>query len=112
MDDKTKVVGNFRRSASAHALATENGDYKTVNKYYDAIVQSAKHLREKYSILDLEPLLQSDGVGVRLWSASYLLKFELNNAVTTLEEIAKGTSIHAFTAEMTLKQFQTGELEL
>lgn len=112
MNDKEEIIEAFRIAASTHAQATENGDYKTANKNYDDIVRSAKYLREKYSILDLEPLLESDNVGVRLWSASYLLNAASSNAVTTLEEIAKASSIHSFTAEMTLKQFRAGKLEL
>ena len=44
MNNKNKTVENFRKNASAHACATENGDYKSANKSYDAIVQSVKDL--------------------------------------------------------------------
>ncbi len=102
----------FVLNANSHALAIENGDYKTANKAYDKIVQAANFLKSRNQILLLSDLLDHTSVGVRSWAACYLLPVAEVKAKSVLEEISKREDIHGFNAEMDLVQWEKGELKL
>jgi len=50
--------------------------------------------------------------GVRVGAAAYLLASRTERAVATLRPIAKGVGISALGAQMTLKRYERGDLEI
>lgn len=101
----------FVEASIKQAEATEQGDYKMGNKYYNKIIDAANYLKNEDAINSLKVLLSSPFVGVRLWAACYWLSVDENEGVKVLEEIAKNTDIHSLTAETTLSEWNKGNLK-
>lgn len=101
----------FEESAVKQAAATEQGDYKTGNKCYDRIIKAVAFLKSENEISQLEKYLFDSSVGVRLWSACYLLPINEREGIRVLEDIAKSAGIHSLTAETTLSEWRKGNLK-
>ena len=101
----------FEEASIKQAEATEQGDYKTANKYYDIIIAAATFLKSEKAIDNLMPFLYNPSIGVRLWAACYLLSTHAEEGIKILEEIAKTSGIHSLTAETTLSEWKKGNLE-
>lgn len=110
--DESTAFSIFEESAKLHGECTENGNYKEGNKHYKEILDSAKYLNQNALLNLLTPLLDSDFVGVQLWTATFLLKTEEKLAISKLREIEKLKNIHSLSAEMTLKMWKEGKLNL
>jgi hypothetical protein len=102
----------FIEAATKHAEATEQGDYKTVNKSYAIIVKAITFLKEQNEIEKLSEFLSHSSVGVRMWAATYLLPVLENEGLRVLKQIAGETGIHSFTAKITLSEWEKGSLKL
>ena len=63
----------FEDACIKHSEATEQGDYKTGNKYHSKIMKAIAFLKNENAITNLKDYLSSPSVGVRLWSACYWL---------------------------------------
>lgn len=110
--DKKTALASFEESAVKHAEATEQGDYKTANKCYANIVKAINFLKEQGEIISLTDFLNHSSVGVRNWSATYLLPMKEKEAVKILEEIVRKKDIHSLSAETTLSEWRKGNLKL
>ena len=110
--DSETALEKFEEAATKHTEATEQGDYKTANKCYAVIAKAVLFLKEQNEIQQLSVLLNHDSVGVRGWTATYLLPLKEQEAVQVLEQIAGGTGIHSFTAKTTLSEWRKGNLKL
>ncbi len=107
------AIQQFTKAAEIHAKSTEIGDYKTGNKNYDFIVNSIKELKNLNAIDALLPYLNDNqNVGVRLWAARYLLKKCECKAIQVLKEVMQKGDIHSFDAEMTLEEWNKGNLKM
>ena len=102
----------FEEAAIKHAEATETGNYTQANKSYQVIAKSARYLKETNSLKQLSKLLDSESVGVRMWTATYLLPIFERNAMQILQSIASGNNIHSLTAKMTIDEWEKGTLIL
>ncbi|MBZ4043676.1 DUF2019 domain-containing protein [Flavobacterium hibisci] len=101
----------FLESSAKQAEATENGDYKTANKYYDKIIKSANFIKNENEINIFYDYLSNPNVGVRLWSAYFLLPVNEREALKVLKDIVKTNEIHSLTAETTVKEWKKGNLK-
>lgn len=101
----------FEEACIKHSKATEQGDYKTANKYYTEIINSVGYLKSVSEISNLRDFLCSPFVGVRLWAASYWLAVNEQEGIMVLEEIVKSPGIHSLTAETTLSEWKKGNLK-
>jgi hypothetical protein len=101
----------FEEACIKHSEATEQGDYKTGNKYYTKIVKAATFLKNENAISNLRDYLSSPFVGVRLWTACYWLAVNEQEGIKVLEEIVKSPGIHSLTAETTLSEWKKGNLK-
>lgn len=112
--DKKMALDLFYENAKKQALATENGDYKNGNENVDKIRQAIIYLKETNSLSDLFDFLKNNSVGVRLWTATYLLPIYEKECIKVLEDIINGNkdSIHSFDAEMVLSEWKKGSLNL
>ncbi len=100
----------FEEAAIKQAEATESGDYKTGNKYYNEIRKAVDFIKSINAINELEPFLSHGSVGVRMWSACYYLPVDESIGLKVLEDIVKDSSIHSLTAETTISEWKKGNL--
>ena len=106
------ALNQFEEAATMHAQATEQGNYKTGNKCYTVISRVIKFLKEENELKKLSSFLNHPSVGVRMWSATYLLPISENEGIKVLERIVGETGIHSLTAETTLIEWRKGNLKL
>jgi predicted nucleotide-binding protein (sugar kinase/HSP70/actin superfamily) len=106
------ALKTFEDAAIQHEKATQSGDYKAANKAFKSINECARYFRENEEVEKLLIFLNHESVGVRVWSASYLLFSHESDAIKTLEEISLGIGIQSFNAQMTLKEWRKGTLKL
>lgn len=111
MKDIKTALEIFEDACIKHSEATEQGDYKTGNKYYDQIVKAVNFLKNENEINTLKKYLSSPSVGVRLWTAYFWLGVDKKEGVKVLEEIVKRADIHSLTAETTLSEWKKGNLK-
>ena len=116
--DTMKKINNFEtalqmyeEAAIKYAAAIDVGDYKTANKCYTVISKVTTYLKESNEIGSLSTLLTHPSVGVRMWTATYLLPIMENEGIKVLEQIARETGIHSFTAKTTLSEWRKGNLK-
>ena len=102
----------FEEASIRQSEAIETGDCKTANKFYAKIVLATNFLKDKNDINKLEKLLLHESIGVRLWSATYLLTSNETEAVKVLETIEKTSGINSLTAETTLSEWRKGNLNM
>jgi hypothetical protein len=102
----------FEEAAIKHAEATEQGDYKTGNKNYKDIAKVIEYLKLNNQLLSLKQFLNNSSVGVRMWSATYLLPLIENESLKVLNEISNMQGIHSLTAKTTISEWQKGNLKL
>ena len=105
------ALQQFEQAAHNHAVFTENGNYKEVNRHYRKIINTAIYINNNFGISVLDTLLLKEAVGIRLWSAGFLLG-KNENALAKLERISKMNSIHGLTAETTLSEWKKGNLKM
>lgn len=107
-----EVIKGFEESAVQHTLATDIGDYKVANKNYKSMVKAVDYLKNWKSLNILTPLLKHSNLGVRLWSATFLLSVNEDCAIQTLQELSHGNGITSFNAQITLREWQAGRLKI
>lgn len=112
ISDIKSAITLFQEAANKQAAATESGDYKAGNKSYNLISKAAHYLKSEDAISELKPLLCSCPVGVRLWSAYYLLPLYEKECLSTLEKIVEDDGIHSLTAETTISEWKKGNLKI
>lgn len=110
--DLKMAVQVFEIASHKQAEATEQGNYKEGNKHYSRIMRAIKFLKKKDSIDTILPLLNKPSIGVRLWTASYLLPKYEKESIAILSEITKNQDIHSLTAETILNEWKTGNLKI
>jgi hypothetical protein len=109
--DIEKALEIFEEACIKHSEATEQGDYKTGNKYHSKILKAVTFLKSENAISNLKDCLSSPFVGVRLWSACYWLPVNEQEGIKVLEEIVKSPGINSLTAETTLSEWKKGNLK-
>ena len=109
--DISEAIKLFEEAAINHAEATENGDYKTGNKAYQKKIVAISYLKEHNSVDKLLEYLNHSNIRVRLSAATYLLPKYEKEAIQVLEQIAEGTGILSFNAEMTISEWRKGNLK-
>jgi hypothetical protein len=110
--DITTALNLFEEAAMKHAEATVQGDYKMGNKCYVTISKATTFLKEEGEVLALLKFLPHSSIGVRMWTATYLLSVQENIGIKILEQIAAEEGIHSLTAKTTLSEWRKGKLKL
>ncbi len=110
-NDIQSALEVFKEAAKCQAEATEKGNYKLANKYYNKIVSATLLLKNTNSLTLLTDLMTDYSIGVRLWSACYLLPINEKESISVLEKIAKEPNIHALTADTTINEWEKGNLK-
>lgn len=102
----------YADAATRHAVATENGDYRSANREHDTIAAVYRELRKRGSEAQMEliPLLDHPDLGVKAWVASHALEFAPERGKQALEELANQPGLLGHTARTTLLEWFKGRL--
>ncbi|PKL81102.1 MAG: DUF2019 domain-containing protein [Ignavibacteriae bacterium HGW-Ignavibacteriae-4] len=111
LNNISSALNLFIESAKEHTLATEEGNYRKGNKNYYLIVEAISYLRNNNSLTELKPLLNNSYIGVRLWTACYLLPVFEKESLLILKDIVEEGGIHSLSAEMTICEWKKGNLK-
>jgi hypothetical protein len=111
MKDINTALEIFLEAATKQAEATEQGDYKMANKCYNKIIKAIDFLKRENAIDKLLEYLTDTSIGVRLWSACFLLPIYKEKGIRVLKDIVKTKGIHSLTAETTLSEWKKGNLK-
>ncbi len=111
MNNMDKLIDQYVDVAINSGKAKEEGDYKSVNSYYDIIQRIRIEMKkDPQYVVKLEPLLQHDNEYVRLEAAFDLLPILTERAENVLSELSKKRGLNGFEAEMTLQEWKKGNL--
>lgn len=102
----------FKIEANNQAECSETGDYKSGNKSYQKIIDSVNFIKDNNFIDSLISFLSDESIGVRLWSAYFLLPENESHSLQILEQIEQENSIHSLTAKTTISEWKKGNLKL
>ncbi|WP_291066658.1 MULTISPECIES: DUF2019 domain-containing protein [unclassified Empedobacter] len=106
-----QALQNFEIYSNKQAEYSELGNYKSANVAYKNILSSVYYLKEQGQINLLEKFLDFSSIGVRLWAAYFLLPQIESKSIKVLKEISLSPTIHGFTAETTIEEWNNGTLE-
>lgn len=102
----------FIKSVNEHTKATENGEYKIVNKNYRLITDAIKYLYRNGELYKLHDLLDDQSLSVKVWAASYLLKDFETEALEILKTASNANIPHvSFNARIIIEEWQKGNLQ-
>lgn len=111
VNNMDKLIDQYVDVAINSGKAKEEGDYKSVNSYYDIIQRIRIEMKkDPQYVVKLEPLLQHDNEYVRLEAAFDLLPILSERAENVLSELSKKRGLNGFEAEMTLQEWKKGNL--
>ena len=108
------LIEVFSAAVIAQDECIAQGDAKNGNRYAKRYIKAAQDLLcgGIQSIDNFAGLLQHDKPSVRATAAAYLLKDRIEESVSVLRTIADGVGLAALGAQMTLKRYDKGELEI
>lgn len=106
------VLDRYRSAAAADGRYSAKGVYKKANPQAELAISCYRELRSRGTPAEarLLELLEDDDPAVRVWAASHVLEFAPGQAEEALIEREAGTSLAAFTARMTLREWRAGRL--
>lgn len=113
--NKTEIDGlvhEFESFCIKNDIAAKALNSKLANKYARGIINSYLKLKELGKTNALSKLLTSENDNVRLWAATHVLSTDEIEAKLVLEELAAKGDLNAFSAEMTLREWNNGNLKL
>lgn len=105
-----QLVSRYVEAASAHQMASEQGDHTRANPQHDIVAAVYRELRGRGEEEALRPLLTHNDPGVRSWAGSHALAFSPQDGEKVLEALAKESGVVGFNAQMTLETWREGEL--
>ena len=109
-----KLAQDFSNNVIAQTDAIRLGNSKNGNKYAKNYIRVFKVLQSygNEGREALVPLMWNSREDVRGMAASFLLKYRQEEALTVLQELAKGEGLVAFSAQETLKRWKEGTWQL
>ena len=107
-----KIVSDFENFCIQNDIAARTRNSKLANKYAKKIINCYLQLKELGEVIALSKLLESDNENVRLWAATHTLCTNEAKAKRVLQELAVKPGFNAFSAEMTLREWEKGSLKL
>ncbi|MBU2702606.1 HEAT repeat protein [Sporomusaceae bacterium BoRhaA] len=108
-----KILEEFVEACLKQEDSIKRGDSKTGNKQYRIIQGIRRDLKENpnYGLEKLIPFLEHSSANVRLTAAFTLIPILPEQAKTVLKALAIGRGTIAFNAEMTLAEWEKGNLK-
>jgi len=112
--DAESIVREYIEAADRHGSATDNGDFRSANKAYKAIIR-ALHDLDDVDQVGRHRLVQAfdhPNLHVRVWAATHLLRIRPERAIAALTQIAAGRGLAALDAEIVLSEWHKGTLQI
>lgn len=108
-----QILEEFIEACLKEEDSLKRGDSKTGNKQYRILKDIRRDLKSnpRYGIETLIPLLENPNSNVRLNAAFCLIPILPDKAKNVLMEIAAGRGSIAFNAQMTLLEWEKGNLK-
>jgi len=110
-----ELAAEYAGYAIEHGQATEVGDYKKGNKAHDKLIKIYLQIKEQGNLVHplFKEMLYSSDPGIKAWAATHCLKNFPEEAEAALVDVGKTPrSLVAFSAEMVLKEWKKGTLNL
>jgi hypothetical protein len=114
MKKLNELLSEYISYAEQHGEAIAEGNYKIANKSHDKLLKTLMAIRQ-YKTEGCNALLKltdHEKDAVRGWAAIHSLKYDTEKSEKVLEEITKKKGIISFSAEMALKEWKKGTLEI
>ncbi len=107
-----EIVARYRSAASEHGRHSASGDHEKANALAESLAAAYRELRRRGAGSQrlLLRLLDDEDASVRAWVGAHALEFASKIGEATLEDLAEGDSLAAFTARMTLREWRQGRL--
>ena len=110
--DKNETISKFIHAAIQHGVGITGGNSKLANKSYKIVNECYLGMKEHKYTSDLINLLEHEDYSVRLWAASYVLNIDTSNALVALRNVVEyAPPLISFSAEMTIKEWELGNLQ-
>lgn len=108
-----QILKEYIEACIKEEESLRRGDSKTGNKQYRIINSISRDLKTnlKYGIESLIPFLDHPNANVRLTTAFFLIPIMPEQVRTVLVELSAGRGTVAFNAEMTLSEWDKGNLK-
>ena len=110
--DTEKIVSDFENFCIQNDIAAQALNPKLANKYAKKIINCYLQLKELGKTNELSRLLNSENENVCLWAATHALPTNEAEAKQVLQQLAVKSGLNAFSAEMTLSEWEKGNLKL
>lgn len=113
MRDLEKILEEYLSACIKNGESLDKGDSKNANKQFRILIKIENDLKSKqeYGREKLLPYLEHPNEYVRLHTASIVIPISPEKARDVLAELAKRRGTVAFTAEMTLSEWEKGNLK-
>lgn len=112
MITRENIKDSFLAEAIKHGKAIAEGDHKKANKLHKKIQSLYKEAKDSNQVDLFGELLNESDENVRLWAATFTLKFSPDTAEKTLVSLSKLSSIIGLSAKTTLEMWKQGMLNL
>jgi hypothetical protein len=112
VNDIQAALNAFEEASIKHGEASESGDYRVANKNHDIVRDVVSFLKQNNKVTELLKFYLHPITAVRLAAATFLLPEFETESIRILEEIANGSGIESFDAEMVLEEWRNGNLEV
>ena len=109
-----QLTGSFAEAVMAQDRCIREGDARRGNQHAKEYIAAVREIlaRGDGAIDIFSSLLDHNDASVQVMAAAFLLKSRTERAVAVLQPIAKGRGLAALGAQMTLKRYERGELEI
>lgn len=106
------VISNFIDAATNNGSALKDGNANQANKYFRVIEKKTKWLKEHDELTNqlFTDLLFHQNDYVKYHTACALLRVQTDIALNTLSVLEKKRGLLGFSAEMTIKEYQKGNI--
>ena len=117
-NEAEKLIEQYTIDVIGHSDGTYSGDCNKTNRHYHKLAKIFKTVKANRDVFEpiLIKLLGSQDYRILSWVAPHclVLRIEEKQAINVLVELANNEEIGilGFNAEMVLKQWEKGELEL
>lgn len=108
-----KILSEYLEACMKGEDAQERGDFKTYNKQQRVIQKIRKELKSnsEYGLEKLSPFWEHQNNFVRLETAISLVPIQPERAKKVLLELSDTRGLTAFNAQMTLSEWEKGNLK-
>ncbi len=109
---KEELKDKFIIEAIKHGQAIGVGDYKKANNSHKKLHAQYSSAKKQQLLEVFRSLLNENDENVRLWAATFTLEYKANEAEKVIKELMNSTTIVAVSAELTLRLWREGKLNL